>query len=150
MRTIPLGRSGSVTVVDDQDYEYLSGWKWKLHPQGYASRTSWRDGHWITILMHRVIIDPADGLEVDHRNGDKLDNRRSNLRAVSHSVNERNKPLGPRNTSGVRGVSWDKSRGKWMAKTKHLGHHVNLGRFDTLDAARSAIDAYVASIGETP
>lgn len=145
MREITLS-GGAVTVVDDEDFAFLSRWKWKLHPQGYAARSSWRDGRYYTVLLHRLVAQTPDGLETDHRNGDKLDNRRANLRAVTHAVNERNKPLSRRNTSGVKGVTWDKNRQKWMAKTKHEGRHVNLGRFDTLDEAAAAFAAFVATL----
>jgi len=148
MRHILLGDSGFSTVVDDADYEWLTRWKWKLHPQGYACRTSWdaKRKTWLCILMHRLIADTPPDLQTDHINRIRLDNRRSNLRNVTGSVNTRNQGLSPRNTSGYRGVTWDKSRKRWMAKTKHLGRWIHLGRYETAKeaaAAREAFDAHL-------
>lgn len=132
-------KSGDKVKVDPDDYDYLSRWKWKKHPQGYASRTSWKDGKWVTVLMHRLVNNTPDNLETDHINRDKLDNRKSNLRAVDHSVNERNKGISRRNTSGYKGVCWDKNRNKWMAKTKHNGKFINIGRYTDI---KDAVAAY--------
>lgn len=149
MKRIPLGKSGEFTLVDDEDYAWLSRWKWKLHSQGYACRTSW-DAHskkWLCILMHRLIADTPAHLQADHINRRRLDNRRCNLRNVTGSVNTRNQGISPRNTSGFRGVTWDKSRGKWQAKTKHQGRWIFLGRFATAveaGAARADFDNRLA------
>lgn len=145
MREIPLS-NGGVAVIDDADYEFISRWKWKRHPQGYACRTSWKDGGWICVLMHRIITMPSEGLEVDHRDWNKLNNQRHNLRVVTHATNERNKPISRRNTSGYKGVCWDKRRRKWVAKTKHDGHHVNLGRFEKIEDAVTAYESFVSTL----
>ena len=143
MKQIPLS-NGGFALVDDDDYPFLSQWKWKRHPQGYASRTSWKPHKWITILMHRLINKTGKGFETDHINGDKLDNRKANLRNVTHSQNERNKPLRSDNTSGYKGITWDKARQKWQAKTKHDRKMRNLGRFDTPEEAHAVYEAYVS------
>jgi hypothetical protein len=82
-------KSGDVVLVDDDDFAWLSRWKWKLHKEGYACRTGWDKVRqaWTCVLMHRVIVQPADGLEVDHINRQRLDNRRGNLREVTHQEN---------------------------------------------------------------
>lgn len=74
--------SGDVCRVDERDYHTLSNWKWKRHPQGYASRTGYSAGTYVCHLMHRYILDAPEGMEVHHVNGDKLDNRRANLELV--------------------------------------------------------------------
>lgn len=141
MKRISLTK-GAVTVVDDEDYDFLSRWRWKLHPQGYACRSTWVDGRYVTVLMHRVIAQTPPHLQTDHINRDRLDNRRANLRNVTGSVNTMNQGLSPRNRSGVRGVSWDRQRGKWIVNTKHLGRYVHLGRFDSIEDAAAARRAY--------
>lgn len=88
-----------------------------------------------TYLVHRIIwmmltgYDPGDK-EIDHQNGDGLCNRRSNLRLVSHKVNGRNTPIPSNNTSGIMGVSFSKSRGKWEAYIKINQRRKHLGRYD--------------------
>ena len=75
------------TLVDNQDYELLSKFKWGFHSKGYVRRGS---GKGIVILMHRQILNAKKGEEVDHKNGNKLDNRRINLRLCSRSQNRAN------------------------------------------------------------
>lgn len=146
MKTIQLS-GGAATVVDDEDFAFLSRWKWKLHTQGYACRSSWDASRqtWTCVLMHRLIADTPPELQTDHINRNRLDNR-ANLRNVTGSVNSRNQGLSSRNTSGYRGVTWDKARGKWQSKTKHLGRWVSLGRFDTPEEAARVRAAFDASL----
>lgn len=77
-----------------------------------------------------------EGYEIDHINHIRSDNRLCNLRLVSKSENQRNLSKYKNNTSGVTGVSWDKSKNKWVAQIHVNRKHINLGRFDNpLDAA---------------
>ena len=76
--------------------------------------------------------------EIDHINGDKLDNRIENLREVSHGQNGQNTGLRVNNRSGIKGVSWAASRGNWLATITVHGKMRNLGRFDTLEDAAAA------------
>lgn len=144
MKRIPLTK-GAFTLIDDEDVDFVTRWRWKLHPQGYACRSTWVDGRYVTVMLHRLIAGTPSGLQTDHVNRDRLDNRRSNLRNVTGSVNTMNQGLSPRNTSGYRGVTWDKARQKWQAKTKHLGVWIYLGRYDTPEEADNARRAYDAA-----
>jgi hypothetical protein len=96
--------------------------------------------------MHRLILGLTHGdrsVEIDHVNGDKLDNRRANLRAVSHPENMANRSaLNSNNTSGYRGVYWDKSRELWVAAVKIDGRSHHVGRFQSAEAANSAAADY--------
>lgn len=134
MKTINLTK-GYKTIVDDQDYELYGNLKWH-YSHGYAARKDLGG----TTYLHKLIIgDRLD--EVDHINGDKLDNRRSNLRYVTRSQNNMNKPIQTNNTSGFKGVHQLKSTGKFQAYIKKDGKRIHLGTYSTaLDAAR----AYVA------
>lgn len=85
--------------------------------------------------------------EIDHRNGDRADNRIANLRDVSSTINGRNCGRGRRNTSGRAGVYFDKSRGRWMAYISHRGKMQNLGRFRCFTAAELARLAAQSAIG---
>ena len=133
---------GHRAYVSIEDYEYLSQWKWKIHPQGYACRSagSPRSGY-KTILMHRVVNNTPKGMETDHINRDKLDNRRENLRTVTRSENEFNKNIRLGNESGISGVCWDKNRSKWLCRVgkKYIGRH------NTLQAAQQAREAYLGN-----
>jgi len=146
MKEILVKHSNVPALVNDEDYEFVNQWKWKRHNGGYACRTSYKDKHFNLILMHQVIIRANKNEEIDHINGNKLDNQRSNLRSVSHSINELNKGMSIRNTSGFRGVCWDKNRCKWMAKSKHNGKMVNLGRYETPKEASQAYQIYIKAV----
>jgi hypothetical protein len=86
-------------------------------------------------------VDPGD-LRIDHINGNPSDNRISNLRLATQSQNLCNRGKQRNNTSGYKGVSWEKASQKWQAHIKRNGRQVNLGRFDTPDEAHAA---YVAA-----
>jgi len=123
---------GMETLVDDEDFEFLSKKKW-FFCLGYARRTFHRGKGKGTqdpkaILMHREILNVNDGEYVDHINGNRLDNRRSNLRKCTIRQNNQNIGIKSTNTSGYKGVSWKKDKNKWKAyitlnnKQKHLGY----------------------------
>ena len=126
MKLIPLTK-GAFAKVDDSDFEYLSQWKWNLTGDGRNAerRTGGHVGY--TILMHRQILDAKKGELVDHINRDPLDNQRKNLRLADKSINALNAGRRSDNTSGHRGVCFNKQNGKWQAriticgKTRHLG-----------------------------
>lgn len=94
MKRIPLTQ-GQYAIVDDEDFEWLSKWKWhvlRIDRTLYAARCRQKaDGPGSgRILMHRVILCPAEGMEIDHVNGNGLDNRHPNLRAVTPAINQAN------------------------------------------------------------
>lgn len=140
MKEIPLTK-GKVAIVDDDDYDVISKYNWYFHKNGYALRNRIKeDGTGGKVIrMHRVISGAEEGSDVDHINGDKLDNRKVNLRVVSRSQNNYNRRIQSNNTSGYKGVSWSKQKGKWHAriflnnrKLKHLGFFD-----DVVDAAKA-------------
>jgi hypothetical protein len=99
---------GKQALVDDEDYEYLNQWKW-FYNNGYAWRklrisSQKGDAGRIVLSMHRVINKTPDGFYTDHINGNKLDNRKSNLRNVTRSQNLANSKLRKDNSSGCKGV----------------------------------------------
>jgi len=151
VRLIPLTR-GQSAIVDAADFEWLSQWKWsalyvKKTDSYYAVRTDWNKGKQIFILMHRLIAGTPLGQDTDHRNRKSLDNRRDNLRPVSHQSNTWNQAKRRNNTSGFKGVV--KSRGKWMAQITVNGKHKYLGRFTDIKDAVAAYDAQaLLSFGE--
>jgi hypothetical protein len=143
MKEIPLTK-GCVALVDDEDYEELSKYKWYAWG-GIVSRTAYAqrnikrmDGN-TTIFMHRSIVIVPHGMVIDHIDGNGLNNQRSNLRICTRSENMRNQQLHRNNTSGFKGVGWDAKRGFWKASIKIEGRQVHLGTFHD---KRKAADAY--------
>lgn len=100
MRTIRLTK-GYETIVDDDLYAFLSQWKWHYN-SGYAERKEYENGRQRHILMHRVVL--GVNQTIDHKNGNKLDNRKENLRIVNHSQNAMNMRK-HRGSSVYKGVS---------------------------------------------
>ena len=130
--------SGQRVIVDASDAEMLSHWKWNLGSAGYAQTSFHSRGFSTTSYMHRMLALPSPGEEVDHINGDLLDNRRSNLRACSRAENQRNRSCQRNNTSGFKGVRWDSRRGRWRAQLNYFGRQLHLGCFDDpVEAARA-------------
>ncbi len=146
MQKISLTR-GMIAVVDDEDFRDLAAYKWCAAEKGgkkfYAVRRPAGQQGGALISMHRQITKASPEMDVDHINGDTLDNRRVNLRAVAHRVNIRHRPFGANrnNAVGIRGVTWDKTRGKYAAGLKVAGKRLNLGRFDTAEAADTICQA---------
>jgi len=105
------------------------------HNQGYRVGTLMKKIY----LAHRVIwalmtgVWPTD--EIDHINHDRSDNRWENLRQVTRHENKKNVSKQRNNTSGVPGVVWDKSEGKWQARIQENRVFQNLGRFDSIEEA---------------
>lgn len=83
-------------------------------------------------------------IHIDHINGDRSDNRISNLRAATNSQNSMNRSCHSNSLTGIKGVTWDKQRKKWMARLNKGGKFINLGRFETSDEAKMAYDAAAA------
>ena len=137
---------GKVTQVSDQDYDNLIKDDWYFDGK-YAARKSPKGGHLRGLIrMHREIMQPPVGMEIDHINGDKLDNRRENLRVCSRSQNQQNKSILPNNTSGYIGVVWCKSKKKWRAESTHKNKHVHIGYFDNAQEAARAYDRKVIEL----
>jgi hypothetical protein len=138
--------NGKYTIVDSRDHSYLTQWTWhclKKRSTYYAARSKYRRGKTIRIYMHREIAKRA-GMStsslIDHRNRNGLDNRRTNLRSASQTQNRANCRLYTSNTSGFKGVSYDKRTGLWAAKLNHSGTCKWLGRFATRKEAAAAYD----------
>jgi hypothetical protein len=140
-------RDGAIVgyaLVDQEDYERLGHLSWCLSSEGYVWRiVRRRDGRRTHDRLHRVIMDAPQGVEVDHIDGNPLNNRRENLRLVTHQQNQQNRPKPhKRNTSGYRNVSLDKRRGKWTAYGRFPGKTVYLGGYDDIEEAARVARAF--------
>lgn len=142
---IPLTR-GMFAIVDEIDFEDVSQHRWYAQRGKrtfYAARDKTIDGKKFHILMPRAILKVSDSrILVDHRNGNGLDNRRSNLRTCTIAENNCNRQhLQRTNTSGVHGVFWDSGCNKWRASITANNKTVYIGIFNDKDAAKKARDA---------
>lgn len=135
---------GKIALVDDDIYPYISQWKWIAHKRKntwYAVRNAPRPPGGVLILMHRQIVQPQNGMDVDHINGDGLDNRAENLRECTHSQNIQNSKLRSDNESGYKGVHWDNVKRKWRAGIREKnGKYIHLGYHDDPCEAGRAYD----------
>lgn len=149
-RLIPLS-GGYYAIVWESDYAWLMQWKWSAsgNPKVgiYAARNVTVGGKLVCIKMHRLIMNAPNGVEVDHRFGNKLDNRRSVLRFANDADQARNRKKHRNNTSGYIGVSKHKDR--WRADIMVCGTRKYLGsRALPEDSARLYDTAAVKYFGE--
>lgn len=132
-KTYPL-TGGSAVLIDEEDYDLVQSFgKWYLSDTGYAVKKTRVQGVSKTFRMHRVINNTPDGMVTDHINGNRLDNRKSNLRTVTQMLNTQNHTTvthGNRKYKDLpKGVTWDASKGKYYAT------RTERKRFDNLDDA---------------
>lgn len=155
MKILQLTR-GKYTFVDNEDYELL--WKlgrWFCSDHGYASKDARKSDPWPTrsvLYVHRVVMEWAglleSGLEVDHIDGNGLNNQKHNLRMVTKAENQMNRACAI-GLSRYKGVYLSKATGKWVAQIKLAGKQKYLGYFKTQeDAARAYDNAAKNTFGE--
>jgi hypothetical protein len=143
-----LLHNGAVALVDDEDYESLSKYKWNCNNRSYASRSvtleQWRNGDrehllYSVVMMHRVIMDAPDGMDVDHKNHDRLDNRKSNLRICTRQQNLQNRQKSLNTKNKYKGVTRLSSH-KWKASIYYRKKQKLIGFFETEEMAAKAYD----------
>lgn len=127
------GKKRAVAIIDAEDYKFVKHKKWNYSGR-YVSAGAGRNNE----CLHWAIIGkPAASLHTDHINRNKLDNRKKNLRICTCAQNVTNSGPREKNTTGLKGVSFDKKNKKWMAWLKHNGNFVLHKRFETkIEAAR--------------
>lgn len=142
---VPLGGkhgAGRFATIDIDDVPRVAGLFWyayqhKRTPSIYAQANVKRGGRWTTVQMHKLLLNAA---EVDHVDGDGLNNRRKNLRSATPTQNKQNRPIQRNNRSGFRGVTFLYAVGKWMARigSGKRSERTYLGVFDNpMEAARA-------------
>lgn len=133
---------GQFAIVDAEDYDYLMQWDWFAwySPWGYYAKRRIIDGRGRRNIlpMTNALYGLPNGPVVDHANRNSLDNRRQNLRSVSRIQNLQNKSAYRNNTSGARGVVWNKRQKCWRAQITIDGANQVLGIFTTLASAELA------------
>ncbi len=142
---VPLTR-GREAIIDAADVPLVEGRSWYLHSGGVghicaATKVCIAPGLYDIALMHRVVVAAPDEADVDHKDRDRLNNRRSNLRLATNQQNSWNQGVNTRNTSGFKGVSWHSRDMGYQASIRVSGRQVTLGLFPDAAAAARAYDA---------
>jgi hypothetical protein len=113
--------------ISTSDVELVKKYKWSIARDGYPVANV--DG--VTKKLHYYLMGKVSDCYIDHINGDKLDNRRENLRVATFSQNACNSDIGKNNTSGFKGVYWDKKHKRWFSCITLAGKTHYLGNFPT-------------------
>lgn len=130
---------GQFAMVDDEDYEILSAFKWYAKKDAgvfYAVRGFRVGKKQKQISMHRFLM--GNPSKVDHCDGDGLNNQKDNLRVVTHAQNRWNSLKNKNNMSGFKGVYWEKRHKKWRARIRVNGSRKCLGLFSLKEDAAQA------------
>jgi len=144
MKEIKLTK-GYVTQIDDEDFEWLSQWKWQVvvrngctsyAKRGVQNKTTKKI---ITIQMHRQIMDTPSNMQVDHIDGNGLNNQKHNLRNCSSAENRKNRRLGKNNKVGFKGVYEFRNK-VFVSKIYANKVLIYLGLFKTATMAAIAYD----------
>jgi hypothetical protein len=125
-------------LVDEIDIPFINRYKWRPYWNGKTMYAQASAGRYRTVYLHRLIMSAHKGQQVDHIDGNGLNNTRENLRICSRSQNLANQGTQKHNTSGFKGVFFDTERKKLRAEIGWQGLRRNLGRFDNqIDAAKA-------------
>lgn len=133
---------GHITIIDDEDYAIIAGYKWNAYIRSnkllWATATIRIRGKNASVRMHRLITKATKDQDVDHINGNGLDNRKINLRFCTKSQNNFNRGPKASNTSGYKGVSFKNQYKKWVAQIQINGKKKHIGYFnDPKEAAKA-------------
>lgn len=134
--------SGRPVLIDDEDLPLFSSHNWFMSgDKQWPSVTAWRlpvRPNRKLFILSRLLMDAPEDKLVDHVNGDPLDNRKSNLRLVTHQQNMCNRKRQKNNASGLTGVYFDKRNGKWWTELTHEGRRYWTRYHDTKEQAQAA------------
>lgn len=130
---------GTPFLIDDEDYEVVGGMSWYMTDHGYivCREMVGRKKH--ETYLHRLIMNFPDN-KVDHKDGNKLDCRKANLRACTHQQNMFNAKRRKDNTTGYKGVGFLKNVGKYRARIRFNNKQIHIGHFDCPIKAAKAYD----------
>lgn len=135
-------------MVDDSDFELLNQFNWQVDKSGCVNTHG--NKYQPRILMHRLLLNPLKSLEVDHIDGNRLNNQRSNLRLATSSQNKLNRGVRKDNKVGLKGVIWNETRKCFQSYIKiPFGKYLYLGKFDDkFEASKAYNKASIKYHGE--
>lgn len=140
-----IGLGNEILLIDKEDWFRFKELRWQiLKPKGYVVCYKKEK----TLYLHREILSAPKNLQVDHINGNKLDNQRKNLRLATSQQNLANSKLSKWNTSGFKGARWDKQHKKWKTEIKFNYVYIFIGYFDTLHQAALAYDLWAMDLNK--
>lgn len=129
-------KHGIVSIVSIQDYETIRNYKWCAAKRANTHYAVARDRKTKkNVLMHRILLNAKPDEQVDHRDGDGLNNQRNNIRKCSIFDNMQHTKFRKNNTSGHRGVQYRSDRGVWSARIMAKRRYISLGCFAKKEAA---------------
>jgi hypothetical protein len=134
---LPLSKN-KYALVDDEDYPKVSKHKWFVIQRGkseHACRTVIENGNKRTEYLHRALLNPNSNEVVDHINGNGLDNQKANLRLCTKQQNSWNSDKNTKNVSGYKGVSFEKTTGKWRVRIRKDGKSYSYGLYEQAEEA---------------
>jgi hypothetical protein len=137
-------------LISLSDIDLVKNRCWHISAGGYVSSYDGYDkntGNRFKIAMHNLILSHPDSLEIDHINGNRLDNRRENLRVVTHIQNKQNLTKKSKSKYGYYGVSFDKDIKKWRASIYPENKHITIGYFESPEEAALAYNKKAEELG---
>jgi hypothetical protein len=134
------GKEVGHTWIDIEDASAVGAHRWRRNSNGYASTKI--EGK--PVLLHRLLLNPSEAMEIDHIDGDRLNNRRSNLRVVTHKQNMQNKPTS--GATGHRGVFYEAAKGLYRVLVIKDGVRHSGGRHKNLEDAIAKATALRAEL----
>ena len=141
MKEIKLLR-GQIALVADADFKFLNSFRWYLTTHGYVLNVRWLGSERIATFMHRLVLNDPTAFEIDHIDGNKLNNTKANLRAASRAENARNQKKRKNGFSAFKGVTTNnkiKNYTKpWRSQITFNGKNIHLGCFKTEQEAAAA------------
>jgi hypothetical protein len=140
MIEVPVRKSNRPALIDDSDADRVLERNWYYIGRRYVATGGGKAPGGL-IYLHRLILDAPPAIRIDHINGDRLDNRRQNLRFCTQSQNMGNRKPNRDGTSRFKGVYWSLHDKKWRAQICCAGLHVHIGGFLSEEEAARAYDA---------
>lgn len=133
-------QSGKKFYFDKEDYSLVKQYCWDIDDSNGYAKTIDKINNTGKLYLHRLVMGctKGDGIIIDHIDRNRIDCRKKNLRIVNNSQNTMNSCIRSDNTSGVRGVYWNKKRNKWVARITANQQDIHLGNFDYFEDAENA------------